>query len=165
VHLLPHGAAVGPHTTLSDPQRPHGTRDWQDVYHTAVDDVDIAIIWPQDDGHLETYFKPVTRLVYWWSHGVPVIFYPTQTYSEAALAAGYPLAATTVQQVEWWMERLVASAALRKEVAALGLRAAAAYSMEGTAARYEHAFCPYASGALREELTTSPPRSVYNGLV
>jgi hypothetical protein len=26
--------------------------------------------------------------VYWWSHGIPVIFYPTQTYSEAALAAG-----------------------------------------------------------------------------
>ena len=50
----------------------------QDVYHTAVDDVDIAIIWPQDHGDLETYFKPVTRLVYWWSHGVPVIFYPTQ---------------------------------------------------------------------------------------
>ena len=88
-----------------------------------------------------------------------------QTYSEAALAAGYPLAATTVQQVEWWMERLVASAALRQEVAALGLRAAAAYSMEGTAARYEHAFCPYASGASREQVAASPPRSVYNALV
>ena len=61
------------------------------------------------------------------------------------------------------MERLVASAELRAEVAAVGRRAAAHYSMEATAARYEEAFCPYAAGALREQLASSPPRSVYNG--
>ena len=68
------------HTATCVSERHHTSHHllWQDVYHAAVDDIDIAIIWPQDDGHLETYFKPVTRLVYWWSHGVPVIFYPTQ---------------------------------------------------------------------------------------
>ncbi|KAK3282849.1 hypothetical protein CYMTET_9434 [Cymbomonas tetramitiformis] len=112
----------------------------QRIYHVAVEGVDIAIVWPSAIIDREVFFKPVTRLVYWWSHGIPTIFYPTQSYAEISLALGYPLAARTTEEVLQWMEKLVESSEFRQTVSKIGIEGAKLFGMEGSAGQYLSAF-------------------------
>lgn len=134
----------------------------QRIYHVAVEGVDIAIVWPSAIIDREVFFKPVTRLVYWWSHGIPTIFYPTQSYAEISLALGYPLAARTTEEVLQWMEKLVESSEFRKTVSKIGIEGAKLFGMEGSAGQYLSAFCEYSKGGVDSSV---PPATVYNGEV
>jgi hypothetical protein len=65
---------------------------------------------PADENYDSIYYRPVTRLAFWWSHAIPVIvswfitvfkqilirpnllqFYPTQTYKEATESLDLPI--------------------------------------------------------------------------
>jgi len=135
----------------------------QAVYHQAVDDIDVAIIWPQEeDNDMEVYFKPVTRLIYWLSHGIPCIFYPTQSYAEFADALGYPLVAKTLDDVEKWLEILVENKEFRMYVSALGLRGAQQRSARATADLYVDAMCEYAENGTKADLVKERILSHYS---
>ena len=57
------GAAV------SDPPRSSASLFAQQrAFHTGLGDVDVAVLWPPDYSPV-TLARPVTRLLYWWSHG------------------------------------------------------------------------------------------------
>ena len=72
----------------------------QRKYHTGeIDSIDIAIIWPKQFTDSEIYFKPITRFIYWLSHGIPTIVYPTQSYIEIAEDFDYPLVANSTSEV------------------------------------------------------------------
>ena len=46
-------------------------------HHEALRGVDVALVWPRDErSFFHSALRPSTRLVTWWSHGVPTIFYP-----------------------------------------------------------------------------------------
>eukprot|EP01138_Halocafeteria_seosinensis_P005791 gb/GECG01005920.1/.p1 GENE.gb/GECG01005920.1/~~gb/GECG01005920.1/.p1 ORF type:complete len:486 (+),score=31.81 gb/GECG01005920.1/:1-1458(+) len=67
-------------------------REMQQPFHnsTLIEDVDIALLWPPDGSTSVTFAaRPVTRLVHWWSHGVPTIFFPYSAYTETAETYNY----------------------------------------------------------------------------
>lgn len=65
-----------------------------------VQTIDLALLWPAPrlfrGNQIEA--RPVTRMLFWWSHGVPTIFYPFAAYTEAALESGYALPARAWQK-------------------------------------------------------------------
>ena len=72
----------------------------QRKYHVGVaSGVDLAVLWPPN--HLETTMhRPPTRLLYWWAHGVPTVFFPYKSYEEVAEAAGYVLTTASAGQLK-----------------------------------------------------------------
>mmetsp|Transcript_7634 Transcript_7634/g.15537 ORF Transcript_7634/g.15537 Transcript_7634/m.15537 type:complete len:582 (-) Transcript_7634:83-1828(-) len=134
----------------------------QAIYHEAIDDVDVAIIWPQaEDDDMEIYFKPVTRLIYWLSHGIPCIFYPTQSYAEFSQDLGYPLVAKTTDDVMKWLEILKDNKEFRMHVSALGLRGAQQRSAKSTANLYINEMCKYAENKTKAEFSAERITSYY----
>jgi hypothetical protein len=72
-----------------DTENPSADNGWlQSGFHEGLDDVDVAVIFPPAIDLTHTMLRPVTRLAFWWSHGIPVIYYPTATYVEATHGAG-----------------------------------------------------------------------------
>lgn len=114
----------------------------QSKYHTGeIDAVDVALIWPKDYSNSEIYFKPITRLIHWLSHGIPTIVFPTQSYIEIAQEFGYPLLANTTSDVIKWLEVLLHDRTLRIQVSQKGLELAQKYSLKTRALRYSNIFC------------------------
>lgn len=109
----------------------------QDRYHEHLDDVDVAVIWPNRHDEFTLKYRPVTRLVHWWSHGVPVVYYPTPSYREAATPAIASLcAARTLDALLARIRHLSTTPALRCRLAADVLRRSEAYNASAIAARY-----------------------------
>jgi hypothetical protein len=90
-------------------EEPTVSNGWhQAAFHEGLDDVDVAVIFPPNTTDItQTVLRPVTRLAFWWSHGVPVVYFPTATYVEAAQVTnvGDELACATVECV---VERILA---------------------------------------------------------
>ena len=65
---------------------PHEGNRWhQEQIHRPIDAIDLALIWPPEKAtELALRWRPVTRLVTWWAHGIPTVFFPTQSYLEVA---------------------------------------------------------------------------------
>lgn len=108
----------------------------------VLDDVDVAILWPNLDQPGMVAHSPPTRLLYWWSHGVPCIFFPYGSYLDAARRARYELPggrglpmASTAKGVEGVLGRLAGDPAARVALAKAGLAGARLYSGERVAAR------------------------------
>ena len=71
-----------------------------------LDLIDVGIVWQpghQQGGPVAISNRPPTRLHWWWSHGIPTIGYPMNSYLDAARRAAYPvelLNLTTSEQIE-----------------------------------------------------------------
>eukprot|EP01138_Halocafeteria_seosinensis_P005794 gb/GECG01005923.1/.p1 GENE.gb/GECG01005923.1/~~gb/GECG01005923.1/.p1 ORF type:complete len:495 (+),score=27.94 gb/GECG01005923.1/:1-1485(+) len=64
----------------------------QKAHHQAehLADVDVALLWPPSTTDTVAFAtRPVTRLVHWWSHGVPTVFFPYSAYVETAAKYRY----------------------------------------------------------------------------
>lgn len=121
-----------------------------------IDEVDIAILWPNFRQADMVLHSPPTRLLFWWSHGVPCIFYPYVAYIDAAKHASYflpaiaPFAkafpvARTPHDVARLLGRLEAEPASRRALAAAGLRAVRDYAPDAIAARLVRGLCAHAA--------------------
>ena len=114
----------------------------QNKYHTGeIKTIDVAIVWPKDYSNSEVYFKPITRFIYWLSHGIPTIIYPTQSYVEIAEEFGYPLIAENTEEVLEWLEVLVSNRSFRTQVSRLGIGIAQKYSLKAQVQKYSDTFC------------------------
>ena len=60
---------------------------------------DVALIWPTTFDEFTLEYRPVTRLVTWWSMGIPTIYYPYAPYMEIGDVATRQLAASTYLEV------------------------------------------------------------------
>lgn len=90
-------------------EEPTASNGWhQAAFHEGLEDVDVAVIFPPNTTDItQTVLRPVTRLAFWWSHGIPVVYFPTATYVEAVQVAnvGADLACANVECV---VERILA---------------------------------------------------------
>ncbi|KAI9023423.1 hypothetical protein DFJ74DRAFT_669041 [Hyaloraphidium curvatum] len=60
---------------------------------------DAGLIWPRDEDVFTLKLRPVTRLVTWWSVGVPTVFFPYAPYMEVSEGMPVRLAASSVEEV------------------------------------------------------------------
>jgi len=78
------------------PGDPFGQRRF---HEGSTDEVDVGLYWPPED-HTDFYVsKPQTKMSFWFSHGVPVIFFPIPSYTDVALAFDYRLDASTFEEI------------------------------------------------------------------
>lgn len=109
--------------------------------------VDIALLWPPEYSPvMPIVSRPVTRLVHWWSHGTPTIFYPYSAYTETADAQDYYQCdelglfelrhARSLDVVDKMLNVLLKNPQLRECLSARGLRIAKDYSPERVASHF-----------------------------
>jgi hypothetical protein len=83
---LPENTAVGGPYKCEEPwdQYPH---------HKMAEGIDIAFVWPPhtNPDYYTQNLRPPTRLIFWWSHGVPTIYFPYKSYDEVADLTDYPI--------------------------------------------------------------------------
>ena len=114
----------------------------QNKYHTGIiESIDVAIIWPKDYSNSEIYFKPISRFMYWLSHGIPTIVYPTQSYIEVCKEFGYPLIAENTEEVLKWLEVLVTNTSFRSKMSRLSVEMAEKFSLQKQVQKYSDTFC------------------------
>mmetsp|Transcript_5378 Transcript_5378/g.17017 ORF Transcript_5378/g.17017 Transcript_5378/m.17017 type:complete len:490 (+) Transcript_5378:352-1821(+) len=114
----------------------------QKKYHTGlINEVDIALVWPKIVSSSEVFFKPITRFVYWLSHGIPTIVFPTESYLEVGSRYNYPLFANNTDTVLEWLEILTLNSELRKNISSSGLEIAREFSLPRVVQKYENIFC------------------------
>lgn len=116
--------------------------------HSILKEIDIGLLWPpQSKSSPELLaLRPVTRLVHWWSHGIPTIFFPYMAYTETAEAYEYYKCdelrllhlryASSMEVVEKLLGILRHSPALRECLSAAGLRIAKDFSPKMIASRF-----------------------------
>ena len=93
----------------------------QSGFYLGYQDVDIAVVWPPDSSSSFFCVKPAGRPAIWWSLGVPVIMYPNLSYLELISKHGYPLVASSVEDVISLLDQLVICAEFRNLCAEVGL--------------------------------------------
>mmetsp|Transcript_123700 Transcript_123700/g.309161 ORF Transcript_123700/g.309161 Transcript_123700/m.309161 type:complete len:434 (-) Transcript_123700:59-1360(-) len=103
----------------------------QDKYHAdiSVAPTDLALLWPPNTNFI-TMQRPWTRLLYWMSHGVPAMYFPTATYAESAamgylLPDGTPPRAANMVQLQALVGRLAGDINARHALYTKGLEIAA----------------------------------------
>jgi len=116
----------------------------QRVFHDEpwLGEIDAGLIWaaPRNLRGNELEARPSTRLLFWWSHGVPAIFYPFQACLEAAadhkyvLPGGRTPVARSTDEFATLLRALAADADARCALAKAGLKAATKFSPYGVAA-------------------------------
>lgn len=129
---------------------PEDLWETQEPFHrnSTLDDIDLALVWPPrgDYDMLHLAARPVTRLVHWWSHGVPTIYFPYMSYTETADAYGYyncdelgllPLRyATSMKVVDTLISVLLKNPSLRDCLSARGRQIAELFSPKIIASRF-----------------------------
>jgi hypothetical protein len=116
-------------------------------YHDAawIDTIDLALLstteqFEQKHAHnfSQNIFRPHTRMLHWWSHGVPTLFCPFASYVEAAREVGYvtvgpapelPIVSDAASFARL-LHLLVSRPANLEAFSAAGLRGAARFSPE-----------------------------------
>ncbi|KAG8463711.1 hypothetical protein KFE25_003984 [Diacronema lutheri] len=120
----------------------------------ALDDVDVAVLWPREQGKASVREWPPTRLLFWMSRGTPAVFWHYRSCIEladdygyampapAARASGEPvrtLAAGSVEELQRALAPLVGggadAAAARAHLRRQGLRIAAEFTESAVARR------------------------------
>jgi hypothetical protein len=114
-------------------------------FHQGISDVDIAFLWPPDD-LVTTLYRPPTRLLYWWSHGVPTVFFPYKSYVEVSEASGYSvdsvnMSSASLPGIEAILATLATNTSVRQSLHKLGLEAARWYSTEAQALKLANIVC------------------------
>ncbi len=106
-------------------------------HHEALRGVDVALVWPREE---ESFFhnalRPSTRLVTWWSHGVPTVFFPYDNYMELASAAAVPTHARDAARVGALLQLLLGGAELRRELGATQLHFASWFTPSAIAGQW-----------------------------
>jgi glycosyltransferase involved in cell wall biosynthesis len=112
-----------------------------------ITDIDLAIVWPADRLRTRekptTVDRPLTRFVYWLSHGVPTIAFNYTAYREVAEKHSYsineenspPLVVDTIEELERSAKVIMASSEARLRLRAKGLRIARSYTIDATSTR------------------------------
>lgn len=115
-------------------------RKFHDV--SWVDDIDVALLWPPNRRARTLLHRPPTRMLWWWSHGVPTILFPYAAYIETAVNFGYALpdgtfpVADTPARVTAVLGALIAQPTARQSLAATGIHVVReAFAPEAIAAR------------------------------
>jgi hypothetical protein len=137
-------------------ENPTADNGWlQASFHDGLDNVDVAVIFPPFVDLTHTVLRPVTRLAFWWSHGIPVIYYPTATYVEATHGAnvGVEFACDNVDCVVDRIVELSNDPARRCAYAAAALNASRQFAVQASADQ----FVQTVTRALDEPEATSPP--------
>lgn len=60
----------------------------QAAAHAIPDEIGLALIWPPSMDDFTLNWRPNTRLTHWWSHGIPVAYFPYMSYLFAAGPVG-----------------------------------------------------------------------------
>jgi hypothetical protein len=119
----------------------------QQKYHDVawVDSIDVALLWLRagmdrrtPSNFSQALFRPHTRLLHWWSHGVPSLFYPFASYVETAREVGYRTAGAGARlplvsspaQFSKLLRTLSREPESVRALAEAGLRGAARFSAE-----------------------------------
>ncbi len=114
--------------------------------HQQLHNMDISIIFPpsisanssslREDVWERLLFKPATRLINSFSHGIPTICFPYTGYMEACVSSGYPLFCTQEGELFNLLEGLITNIQLRLEASDRGREIARRYSLEMIASTY-----------------------------
>ena len=115
----------------------------QSLYNDVgwLQEVDLALLWPGSTDKLVMH-RPPTRLLFWMSHGVPALFYPLNSYLEAAASVNYRLpdrslpSVTSPAHFHTQTAKLLDRPDVRAHMVTEGLRAASEYTPEAVAAKY-----------------------------
>jgi hypothetical protein len=91
----------------------------QDVAHNFSGDIALGVIWPRELDDFTVRWRPNTRLTHWWSHGIPVVFFPYESYvfASAPLPLAPSLACFDLVCVAKTLSDLASNTALRCEIA------------------------------------------------
>mmetsp|Transcript_13455 Transcript_13455/g.19771 ORF Transcript_13455/g.19771 Transcript_13455/m.19771 type:complete len:415 (-) Transcript_13455:129-1373(-) len=134
--------------------------EWDQArYHLrpVEEGVDLAIIWPHKFDDFTLKERPVTRLAYWWTHGVPVLYFPMQSYVEAVKVADYeyPGRLDNLEDLPHKFDKLVANKTLRLEMHQAGIRLANWYGAQSISNLYPWAICGMYKGRFKHEAANS----------
>jgi hypothetical protein len=83
---------VGPHM----PDDPYGQRP---VLQRLIDGCDVALIWPAHNDTRVFNYRPITRLVTFWSLGLPTIYYPFAAYLDITSMVSTSLMAFSLEDI------------------------------------------------------------------
>jgi len=118
-----------------------------------LDKCDIALIWPPKNDDYKIKFGPVTRLVTWWSLGIPTIYYPYVSYKEAAkllprAVNSYSLEASSYADIgarlDWLLDPSRSrEAEVRALVRAQSKVAYGNFSVDATASKFLSTICDF----------------------
>jgi hypothetical protein len=110
------------------------------VIHEQLRSIDIGIIFPPVlpdgitgvDERVWRYllFKPATRLINFFSHGIPTICYPYVSFLEACVDSGYSLFCCDKKSLFRLLEQLVIDGTQRQLAAEQGMTIASKYSLD-----------------------------------
>ena len=70
------------------------------VLQQLVDKCDVALVWPARFDEYVTNYRPITRLVTFWSLGLPTIYYPFAAYLDVAPMISTSLMAFSLVDVD-----------------------------------------------------------------
>jgi len=85
--------------------------------------------------------KPATRLLWWWSHGIPTIFYNYPSYKELAITYNYTLQGQipvihNIDEIGKHLRVLLDSPSERVELANIGISASSEFTPSKTSEKY-----------------------------
>ena len=127
-------------------------RPYYDDLAKVLTKIDVGVCWkPGRSWAVEETFRPGTRMLWWWSHGIPVIAYPMAAYVETGHHAGYPPQLTRVRtgaDVERALRQLT-SAHSRACLQEIALHGADSGSAATSAAEWVAAICHIAGSCRR----------------
>ncbi len=110
-------------------------------HHEALRGIDVALVWPREEASFyHAALRPSTRLVTWWSHGVPAVFYEHENYMALASAAAVPTHARDAARVSELLRLLIGGPALRRELAATQRHFALWFTPRAIAEQYVETF-------------------------
>ena len=156
-HMMRFACRAGtPEREVSHRSHTRGANAGQRQWHEGVfvQSVDVALQWPDTlksgpiSTSLATRHRPPTRLLYWMSHGVPVVFHAAyENYVAIAEAAGYTLPEGTIPAANDTASMTRVLSAIVDDLAAFkllrdrGLVAARATTTDAAARRLAIAIC------------------------
>lgn len=119
-----------------------------DVIHHQLNLIDVGIIFPPkrapqkpamsvDDPLFELLlFKPATRLLNFFSHGIPAVSYPYVSNLEVCVQSGYDLFCSDKECLFSILESLIKDQSLRQSAFTKGQRIATHYSLDSLILKY-----------------------------
>lgn len=66
-----------------------------------------ALVWPPEASEFTVKYRPITRLITWWSLGIPTIYYPYQSYLDVASRISRPLIARHLGEIDAHLDWLL----------------------------------------------------------
>jgi len=121
--------------------------EWGEGLYTSksLSEVDLAFIWPNEPGNYrEVSTESTLALAFWWSYGVPVIYYPYPSFEDLDRdknGTSYPGLLHTLDDAEDMIERIIEDPKFRTKMIAIGLERAQRLSLLTTIQLYPFFLC------------------------